>query len=140
MENSIMMNLTASQILNAFLMKWLILMSVPFGYYIMKCIKIWKIYISQWTVLPRHDVTQSWVGKGSLWSARCTKISFIMEYKKFIGMISYCLLQVTFKELPLSNFGEKTNKNIHNYLIRLLKLPFSNYISVWSWIFFTHFN
>ena len=61
--------------------------------------------------------------------------------KKFIDVVSYSTLQLTLKKYHLLSV-RVVSKNCPNDLKKLLKdFPlFSNYISVWGWIFLTYFN
>lgn len=64
-------------------------------------------------------------------------IKYVIEYEKFIDLVSDSILQLTFKEQYLPNFGVTLQKNIQSYLKRLLNTPsFSNYIFVSGCIFF----
>lgn len=64
-------------------------------------------------------------------------IEYVIEYEKFIDLVSDSILQLTFKEQYLPKFGVTLQKNIQSYLKRLLNTPsFSNYIFVSGCIFF----
>ena len=53
---------------------------------------------------PMQDVTELCMSKRSIETASQNKGFNVTEYKKFIGMVSDSILQVTFKKLPLAKF------------------------------------
>lgn len=64
----------------------------------------------------------------------------VIEWEEFSDVVSNFTWQTVFKEVALVKFWWVI-KNIHHSLKRLLKyFSFSNYISVWDQIFFTHFD
>lgn len=63
-------------------------------------------------------------------------IEYVIEYEKFIYMVSDSTLKLIFKESYLSNFGVTSQKNIQSYLKSFLKTPsFCSYIFLLGCIF-----
>lgn len=116
------LDLMASQHLKTFLM-WsaVIFMNGIFWYYIIKCVNICNIYISQWTNIfqrPVYDVTILCMVKRFIQSKKKNRLVTLM-YRKF-----FCVQSPHWNQ-PLRNyhklsFGIVSMKNVQNYLKWLL--------------------
>ena len=84
-----------------------ILMSVIFWYCVMKCVNIWKVCITQWTIIffkwPMLQ-THAWVKNP--FNVQEISLDFnVIQYKKYIVTVSNSTWQLTCKKLPLAKFG-----------------------------------
>lgn len=115
-------------ILKVFLMSSVVILTkVIFKNCIMKYINIWKICINSMSQHFPNDqcrMLQNHIWIKDPFNAQCRPMGVnVTDYEMFVITVSNLTLQLTFKKLPLSNFGV-ISKNFHNYVKKSIKTVF----------------